>query len=226
MGKKELRSIFFRAAASIDKTFNEHLNLLWNLNEKQKQTLLNEISRIFDTQTVSETSLIQQDITDMLGGNTQDMLKIISALRAINSQWTPFQDKKEIMIEDLSILNIFPTEEKASKDAKSFMLKYLDLVESRSSQRRRKRTAGRILPNLSSVTTMTDQRIITEPNFDWKMDDADDYQPVVTDKTTVIIIKINTDTEDELTFQCESGDLKIMINKLKATLIESQIFNK
>ena len=87
-----------------------------------------------------------------------------------------------------------------------------------------RRTASGLFPSLTGISTEVQLRAIQRENYDTTMD-IEEYQPVIEDFVPVASIEIDT-TEQDLVFQADEAELKIMIDHLRAALMDLQTIKR
>ena len=216
-----MRTSIFNSFADLPQEFKDNFITLWDLKEKQRSALIPFAAQLAKAETTSDTKRVTDKAITEIGGNAPDVLTALKLLYFISKQWNPINDTPENFIRDLSELSLIPTDR--MDEAKRFLLDFFGELQKDNSRRLQKLYATRILPSFLGVETLIDFRAIIERPFGAGIDDrVEDYEPRCVGFVPVVILALQCDSGDPSTFefQCEPEDLRLIMNRLEASLKE------
>ena len=216
-----MRTSIFTSFPDLPKDFKEDFERLWALPEEQRSALIQYVTELARAETIGDTKRITDRASNEIGGDIPDVLRSLKLLRFISRQWNPVNDTPENFLRDLSELALVPSDR--LDEAKRFLLDFLSELQKDNYRRLQKIYANGILPSLAGIEALIDFRAIIERPFGAGVDDKlEDYEPRCVGFVPVVIIGLTRDSGDPSTFQfqCEPEDLRILLNRLEATLKE------
>ena len=86
-----------------------------------------------------------------------------------------------------------------------------------------KLTSG-VLPSFESIATTVELRAMFDASFD-PQTSLEQYRPKLVGQIPIASIRLRTDEEEVYAFQCDRTDLELLINNLRATLIELDVLS-
>ena len=213
------RSSFFQTAAGLKPEFRDHLDLAWELTEKQRATILTKLLSLFRAEVERTIRLARDDIVDSVGGDPATTLKVVTVLEYLWSEWSARFDTATEAMRDFVALNLLPKDRKKAQIAKSFLQRFFRLVEKESPRVLRSLSAGMILPNLVGIDTVADFRAVERGEYAWSTEAVAKYKPEIIGLVPVVVVSIRTSKEDRpIVFQGERHELEELIRKLQSSI--------
>ncbi len=212
-----MRSNIFNKYATLEKVFQEDLKKLWELPQNARNALIDHVANIYkaETETIEEAR-IEKAVYE-IGGDSAKVLKVLSCLRFLYSEWNLFLDKPDDFLRDLGDLSLVPKEH--AEEAKVFFLEFLKKVESDNPRRLEKYYANALLPSFTGINTKIDFRAMIREPYGIKYPyNISKYSPECSGLVPIIMIGIKRDSGVPMTFrfQCDETSLQLFIDTLLA----------
>lgn len=221
-----MRTSLFNKFVSLTDDFRKDLDTLWSLPPKQRDALIQPVTELMRAQTKGEyKQVLERAVADMDGDETT-LLKSISVLRYLGSQWNPARDTPEGFLDDVKKLSLFPSQKES--EAGRFLISFLSALQNDNVRRMREMFANSVAPNFIGAEPVVDFRPVFDAPFGTGLSDRiDDYRPNLISWVPVVLVKINTDEGNaELFFQCQETELRRLIETLQASLIDLEVARK
>jgi len=223
MTKLNIRSNLFQKAAGFEKTFEEHLNALWDMPKEKQKIILRRMPQVIQAETSGERYEAQDALAKEVGGDSKKVLQAVSVLSYIASQWDPFLDNPQGVMRDIKILKVLPKEKKKKDRAERFLKDFLNFLEKDNRRRIKDSSATAVVPILTGVSTAVDFRAVVESYFSWRVDTPETYNPQCKSLMPIVLVEIRTTKrENPFFFQCEPDELEMLIRRLQATVKEAK----
>ena len=214
-----MRTRIFNSFADLPKEFIEDFNILWNLPENKRFSLIPHVINLRKTETTIDKKNLLDKIFTEIGENTPDILRVLKLLEFIYIQWDPTRDNPENFLRDINELELIPSNK--ADEGERFLLNFFNELKNDNKRRLQKIFSNSLLPSLESMITLIDFRAVIENPYRFG-DKIEDFEPKCIDFVPVIIVRFQRDISEptNFEFQCKPDDIRYIISHLQATLKE------
>jgi len=220
---EKVRSDFFHSISQLQEKFHDHLKIAQGLSRSQLSVLLKYLSQSIQAETKRHELIARQELAKELGGNERELLNAHDVLYYIGKSWDPIRDDIETVLNDFEDLGFLPEDKERREVFSEFLQSYLEFLHADSARRVSNIFSGKFLPALNGLKSGIEFRSVIESDFDWSNEDPIDYEPIIKRTVPIVILEFSVSDSDPIIFQVKPENIKMIINKLQATLKDLEV---
>ncbi len=217
---EKVRSNLYQVISTLSDSFHKHLKIAQGLTEEQYSVILQYLQHSIQAVTERGELVARQSAAKELGGNEKEVLVAYDVLKFFGDTWNPIRDDVNTVLNDFKDLELLPADKEQRNVFLRFLESYLEFLQNDSDRQLDNSYACRFLPSLVVLNTGIDFRVVVESEYDWVNDDPKEYDPIIQRTLPIVILQFKLDNKEPIVFQVEPQEIKMIINKLQATLKE------